>query len=104
MAPEKALGSCEIKVKSFTYERNWTGKYYRQRLLPSMKTMDNHIASMLSDGWEIRTETSHSGNSHAGFGLLRNATASLFRFEKPPDFRLWKKTQATVDVDTLRTQ
>jgi hypothetical protein len=27
-----------MKVKSFTYERNWTGKYYRQRLLPSMQT------------------------------------------------------------------
>src|SRR5882762_6766353 len=52
-----------VKVKSFTYERNWTGKYYRQRLLPSMQTMDKHIASMLSDGWEIMTETSHSGNS-----------------------------------------
>ena len=53
----------KMKVKSFTYERNWTGKYYRQRLLPSMQTMDKHIESMLSDGWEIMTETSHSGNS-----------------------------------------
>jgi hypothetical protein len=52
-----------MKVKSFPYERNWTGKYYRQRLLPSMQTMDKHIASMLGDGWEIMTETSHSGNS-----------------------------------------
>ena len=25
--------------------------------------MDKHIESMLSDGWEIMTETSHSGNS-----------------------------------------
>ena len=52
-----------MKVKSFTYERNWTGKYYRQRFLPSMQTMDKHIATMLSDGWEIMTEAPHSGNS-----------------------------------------
>jgi hypothetical protein len=26
--------SDQMKVKSFTYERSWTGKYYRQRLLP----------------------------------------------------------------------
>jgi len=53
----------KMKVKSFTYERNWTGKYYRQRLLPSMQTMDKHLASMLSNGWEIMTKASHSGNS-----------------------------------------
>jgi hypothetical protein len=52
-----------MNVKSFTYERSWTGKYYRQRLFPSMQTMDKHIARMLSDGWEVMTETSHSGNS-----------------------------------------
>jgi hypothetical protein len=52
-----------MKVKSVTYERNWTGKYYRQRLLPSMQTMDRHIARMMSDGWEILAQTPHSGNS-----------------------------------------
>ena len=52
-----------MKVKSFTYERNWAGKYYRQRLLPSMQTMDRHIGRMLSDGWEILAQAPHSGNS-----------------------------------------
>ena len=42
-----------MKIKSFTYEKNWTGTYYRQRLLPSMQTMDRHMAGMLSDRWEI---------------------------------------------------
>jgi hypothetical protein len=69
-----------MKVKSFTYEKNWTGKYYRQRLLPSMWTMDKHIASMLSDGWEIMTENSHSGNSR-GFRPFakRDTITVLFR-------------------------
>ena len=35
-----------MKVKSFTYERNWTGKYYRQRLFPTMQTMDRHIVGI----------------------------------------------------------
>ena len=52
-----------MKVKSFTYERNWTGKLYRQRLLPSMQTMDKHIARMLSEGWEMLSQTPHSGHS-----------------------------------------
>jgi len=52
-----------MQVKSFTYEKNWTGKYYRQRLFPSMQTMDKHIARMLSEGWEIMSQNSHSGNS-----------------------------------------
>jgi hypothetical protein len=71
----------KMKVKSFTYERNWTGKYYRQRLLPSMQTMDKHIASMLSDGWEIMTETSHSGNSR-GFRPFAKRDSITVSFRK----------------------
>jgi hypothetical protein len=52
-----------MKVKSFTYERKWSGRYYRLRLLPSMRTMDKHIARMLNNGWEILAQTPHSGNS-----------------------------------------
>ena len=59
----------KMKVKSLPRRENWIGKYYRQRLLPSMQTMDNHIDGMLSDGWQIMTETSHSGNSR-GFRPL----------------------------------
>ena len=54
---------CAMKVKAFTYEKNWIGKYHRQRFLPTMQTMDRHMVGMLSDGWEVMTETSHSGNS-----------------------------------------
>ncbi len=71
----------KMRVKSFTYERNWTGKYYRQRLLPSMQTMDKHIASMLSDGWEIMTETSHSGNSR-GFRPFAKRDSITVSFRK----------------------
>src|SRR5882672_9257703 len=70
-----------MKVKSFTYERNWTGKYYRQRLLPSMQTMDKHIASMLSDGWEIMSEASHSGNSR-GFRPFAKRDSITVSFRK----------------------
>jgi hypothetical protein len=69
-----------MKVKSFTYERNWTGKYYRQRLFPSMQAMDKHIASMLNDGWEVMTETSHSGNSRGLRPFAKRDTITvLFR-------------------------
>ncbi len=69
-----------MKIKSFTYERNWTGKYYRQRLLPSAQTMDRHVAGMLDDGWEIISESAHSGNSR-GFRLFakRDTITVLFR-------------------------
>jgi hypothetical protein len=70
-----------MKIKSFTYERNWTGKYYRQRLLPSMQTMDRHIASMLSDGWEIMTPSSHSGNSR-GFQPFAKRDCITISFRK----------------------
>ena len=52
-----------MMMKSFTYERSWTSKYYRQRLLPSIETMDGHIARMLKDGWEIVAQIPHCGNS-----------------------------------------
>lgn len=67
-----------MKVKSFTYEKNWTGKYYRQRLFPSMQTMDKHIASMLSDGWELITENSHSGNSRGFRPFAKRDTITVF--------------------------
>jgi hypothetical protein len=66
-----------MKVKSFTYEKNWTGKYYRQRFFPTMQTMDKHIASMLSDGWEILTQTSHSGNSRGFQSFAKRDTITI---------------------------
>jgi hypothetical protein len=71
----------QMKVKSYTYERNWTGKYYRQRFLPSMETMDKHITSMLNDGWKIMTETAHSGNSR-GFRPFAKRDTITVSFRK----------------------
>jgi hypothetical protein len=71
-----------MKVKSFTYERNWTGKYYRQRLLPSMQTMDKHIASMLDDGREVMAQTPHSGDSR-GFRPFAKCDTITVSFRKP---------------------
>jgi hypothetical protein len=70
-----------MKVRSFTYERNWTGKYYRQRLFPSMQSMDGHITRLLSEGWEIMTQTSHSGNSR-GFQPFAKRDTITVSFRK----------------------
>jgi len=50
-----------MQVKSFTYQRNVFGTYYKRGLL-NLQKMDDHIAKMLSDGWEILTQTSHTGD------------------------------------------
>lgn len=69
-----------MKVKSFTYERHWTGKYYRQKLLPTMETMEKHIRKMMDEGWELMSETSHSGSGRGfrPFGK-RDTITVLFR-------------------------
>ena len=36
-------------------------RYYKRGLL-NLTKMDNHIAKMLNDGWEILTQTSHTGD------------------------------------------
>jgi hypothetical protein len=51
-----------MQVKSFTYERSWYGAYHRQRFF-SMERMDTHVAKMLRSGWEILTQSAHSGHS-----------------------------------------
>jgi len=71
-----------MKVKSYTYERNWTGKYYRQRVFPSMQSMDGHIAQLLTEGWGIMTETSHSGSSR-GFRPFAKRDTIIVSFRKP---------------------
>ena len=50
-----------MQVKSFTYQKNVFGTYYKRGLL-NLQKMDDHIAKMLSDGWEILTQTSHTGD------------------------------------------
>jgi hypothetical protein len=80
MALGRGTSNRQMKGK-FTSERTWTGKYYRQRLLPSMQTMDKHIASMLDDGWEVLTESSHSGKSR-GFRLFAKRDTITVSFSK----------------------
>jgi hypothetical protein len=50
-----------MQVKSFTYEKSVFGTYYKRGLL-NLQKMDDHIAKMLSEGWEILTQTSHTGD------------------------------------------
>lgn len=49
-----------MKAKSFTYRKNIFGTYYKQGLL-NLQKMDDHIAQMLTDGWEVLNQTAHSG-------------------------------------------
>ena len=49
-----------MEVKSFTYRKSLFGTYYKQGLL-SVQKMDDHMAKMLTDGWELLTQTAHSG-------------------------------------------
>ncbi len=55
-----------------------------ERLLrdTSMQTMDKHLASMLNEGWEVMTETSHSGNSR-GFRPFAKRDTITISFRKP---------------------
>jgi hypothetical protein len=39
-----------MKVNSYTYERNWTGKYYWQRLFPSMQTTGQAYRKLVEPG------------------------------------------------------
>jgi len=49
-----------MEVKSFTYRKSLLGTYYKQGLL-NLQKMDDHIAEMLTDGWEVLTQTAHNG-------------------------------------------
>jgi len=51
-----------MQVKTFTYRRNFFGTYRKQGPLDSQK-MDDHIAKMLNEGWEILSQTATSGES-----------------------------------------
>ena len=51
-----------MQVKSFTYQKNVFGTYYKRGLL-NLQKMDDHIAKMLSDGWEILNQTATSGEN-----------------------------------------
>ncbi|HKW19458.1 MAG TPA: hypothetical protein VJO35_18255 [Terriglobales bacterium] len=49
-----------MEVKSVTYRKSIFGTYYKRGLFNRRK-MDDHMASMLNDGWEVLTQTAHSG-------------------------------------------
>lgn len=49
-----------MEVKSFTYRKSLFGTYYKQGLFNILK-MDDHLARMLKDGWEVLSQTAHSG-------------------------------------------
>jgi hypothetical protein len=75
------FGRFEMQVKSFTYEKSWYGTYYRQRFF-SMERMDKHIAKMLSQGWEILTQTAHSGEGR-GFRPFAKRDTITISFQRP---------------------
>ena len=70
-----------MQVKSFTYERSWYGTYYRQRFL-SMERMDSHIAKMLTQKWQILTQTAHSGVGR-GFRPFAKRDTITTSFQRP---------------------
>jgi len=49
-----------MEVKSFSYRKSLFGTYYKQGLFNILK-MDDHMARMLKDGWEVLSQTAHSG-------------------------------------------
>jgi len=49
-----------MQIKSYTYRKSIFG-IYRKRALLDLQKMDDHIAKMLSDGWEVLTQSAHSG-------------------------------------------
>ena len=53
------MGAERIRVKSFTYRKSSFGIYRRQELL-DLRKINDHIAQILSDGWEILAQTAHS--------------------------------------------
>lgn len=49
-----------MEVKSFTYRKSLFGSYYKQGLF-NLQKMDDHIVKLLNEGWEVLTQTAHSG-------------------------------------------
>ena len=53
-----------MEVKSVTYKKSIFGTYYKRGLF-NLQKMDDHMAEMLNDGWEVLTQTAHSGERRA---------------------------------------
>jgi len=64
-----------MEVKTFTYKK-MAGTFYLQKMFSSKK-MDDHIAEMRSQGWEISGSGSHKGPSK-GIGLPGDTMTIIF--------------------------
>lgn len=49
-----------MQIKTFTYRKSFFGTYRKQGFVDLQK-MDDHLAKMLSDGWKVLSQASHSG-------------------------------------------
>ena len=70
-----------MQLKSFTYQKNVFGTYYKRGLL-NLQKMDEHIAKMLSDGWEIMMQTNHTGDRRILRPFAKRDTITV-SFRKP---------------------
>jgi hypothetical protein len=78
----------KMKVKSFTYERNWTGTYYRQKLLPSCA---RHTTEDFADSEGNRTRAFGSRPYPRSLecqreAFVRRPTMSPTRRTTPPQY------------------
>jgi len=65
-----------MQVKSFTYQKNFFGTYYKRGFL-NLQKMDDHIAKMLDDGGEILTQTSHAGDRRTLLPFAKRDTITV---------------------------
>ena len=49
-----------MQIKTFSYRKSFFGTFRKEGLL-DLKKMDDHIAKMMNEGWEVLSQTSHSG-------------------------------------------
>jgi hypothetical protein len=70
-----------MQVKSFTYQKNFFGTYYKRGFL-NLEKMDDHIAKMLNDDWEIVTQSSHAGDWRTLLPFAKRDTITI-SFRKP---------------------
>lgn len=71
----------QMQVRSFTYERSWSGTYRRQRFF-SLEKMDTHVGKMLSRGWHVMTQVAHSGHGRGLRPFAKRDTITI-AFSKP---------------------
>ena len=65
-----------MEVKTFTYKKI-LNTYYLQKMFGNKK-MDDHIAEMAKNGWEILSSANHKGPSK-GIGLSGETITLTFK-------------------------